>query len=94
MDIERQFSNLRNKFEVSNHAFINKIAAGVADEINEVDGLNVKSSGKTSDGGVIKMNLSGSMITKDSDRHQEVSDEVRRILDKLKNPAYLLSLIK
>lgn len=95
MKASKQCKHINTGFEVSNHAFINQLAAGIQKKIQEkVPGFLIKIGGKSESGSTIKMVLSGSMVTTDADKHQEISNKVRQTIDDLKNPSDLLSTIE
>lgn len=95
MKASRQFKHVNVGFGISNHTFINKIAAGIQQKLQqEVPGLALRMGGKSENGTKIKIMLTGSIATADADQHEEVVTKVRQTIDDLKNPSDLLSLVK
>lgn len=95
MKVSDQTKQVENAFAVSNHTFVNQLAAGLQQKIAEkFPDMIVKSGGKSQDGRNIKLVVSGMKVTKDADELERVNTEVRQMIDDLKNPSDLLSLLE
>lgn len=93
MKVSDQSKHINNQFVISNHAFINQIASGLQKRLaEEVPGLALGLGGKSESGNVINLTLSGVVVAEDGP--EEAEQKIRMIMDKLKNPSELLSLIK
>lgn len=94
MKVSDQLKTVLSHFEVSNHRFLNMIAAGVQNKLQQnIPDMQLKISGKSQDGTIIKLRITGTKITKDADDFDRVSNNVRHTIDGLKNPSDLLSIL-
>lgn len=94
MKASDQIKTIRTNFDVTNHRFINAIAMGVKEKLEQiVPETKFKIGGKSLDGTVIKLQISGTKITKDADELDKVKNDVRQTMDSLKNPANLMSIL-
>lgn len=94
MKVSEQLKYVNDGFEISNHAFLNQIILGVQRKIQQdVPGLSLKAGEKSEAGTKIKVVLTGSVVTADTDEHERISRNINNIVNDLKNPFDLLALI-
>ena len=90
-----QVKAVSNNFEISNHAFVNQLVAGLQKKIGiAVPGLTVGSSAKEATKGKISMIVTGQIIVDDSESLSDVDERVRQVMNSIKNPADLISMIR
>ena len=95
MKVSEQLVSINNGFDISNHTFVNQLMDGLQQEITEiVPNLTVIPMGKEASKGKISVMLKGQIIIEDADSMSSVDDKIRQLMDSLKNPANLLSLLK
>jgi hypothetical protein len=80
--------------QISHHRFLNSIAAGIVEMIEDQTDLKLTSGGKVDSGTQITLTLTGQKTVADEEELERVSNKVRQQFDALKNPADLESLIK
>ncbi len=85
----------QNGFDVSNHKFMNQLATGLQSRVEEtVPDLTMVPTGKTASKGIVSFTLVGQVTLSDADAKDSVNDKVRQLMDTLKNPSNLLSLLQ
>ena len=92
--IKPQLQLANSGFAVSNHRFMNKIASGISTLVEaNIPGLRLEYIGKSVTGNSISANLMGEVLVDDI-KLADVSDKIRGVMQELKNPSNLLSIIK
>ena len=95
MKVSEQLVSINNNFDVSNHTFVNQLMSGLQQEITEtVPNLTIVPIGKEASRGKISVKLVGQITLEDAESMDSVDDKIRQLMDSLKNPADLLSLLK
>lgn len=95
MKVSEQLVPISNGFDVSNHTFVNQIMNGLQQEITEtVPDLTIIPMDKKASKGKISVTLKGQIILEDVADINSVDDKVRQLMNSLKNPSNLLSLLK
>lgn len=90
-NIADQMKIVRLNRDTSDHRFFNLIAAAVKAKLEQqVPGLELHFGGKTINGTQVSAQLTGQMIDEDG----SVDDKVRQVMDGLKNPSTLMSLLE
>lgn len=90
----KQVESIGDKFEISNHSFVNQLIAGLQGRVSQTaPGLKVIPVGKTSSQGKIELTLMGQVTLEDTDSVESATEKTRQLMDSLKNPANLLSLL-
>jgi len=91
----KNFKNISNSFEISNHRFVNSIANGISNLIGQkVPGVKLQYVDKVVSGNSISTILSGQIVVNSQDEYDEISNEIRTVMQGLKNPSNLISIIK
>lgn len=95
MKVSDQLPSVRNHFEVSNHVFVNQLLSGLQDKVgNTVPGLKILPSGKNMSQGQVSVVIGGEIVLENSEDRETAEEKVKQLMDSLKNPANLLSLLK
>lgn len=87
-------TDYKDGFEISNHAFVNAINAGISKKIREVSGLELVPSGKQVNGKNITITLSGQVVLGGSEELNQVDTKIRQFMDSIRNPSNFISLIE
>lgn len=87
-----QITSIRKGFDTSNHTFLSKIAAAVAEKIKADTGLEVILTGKEVNGDTIKAALIGQ--SSDPEENGDIEERVRKTMQSLRNPAALTDLLR
>jgi hypothetical protein len=83
-----------NQFEISNHTFLNQLTTGLQGRVGEtVPGLSIAPIGKKAGKGDISLTLIGQVTLEDETKVESADEKVRQLMDSLKNPSNLLSLL-
>ena len=94
MSVSKNVEMISDNFDVTNHRFMNMIANGVSQLIAQnIPGLQLRHSGKSINGNIMSSVLLGEMIVSE-DELKSVDDKVRNIIQGLKNPANLISVMQ
>ena len=89
-----QVKQIGNNFEISNHTFVNQITSGLQERVAQtVPDLKVIPTGKKASKGNISLTLIGQITLEDAESVESADEKVRQLMDSLKNPSNLLSLL-
>jgi hypothetical protein len=92
--VSNDIKAIGNNFEVSNHTFLGQISSGIQGRVGEtVSGLKVVPTGKKAARGDISVTLVGQVTLEKSDDVETANEKVRQLMDSLKNPSNLISLL-
>jgi len=92
--VSDQAKMVGNHFEISNHTFLNQLTTGLQERVDvAVPGLKVIPIGKKASVGNISLSLTGQITLGDETKVAEADEKVRQLMDSLKNPSNLLSLL-
>lgn len=92
MKVSNQLKQIRSGFEISQHAFLNKVAEAIAEKIKKDTGLELTPVGKEDSGGKISMTLVGQSV--DPEQNGDIEERVRRTMQGLRNPTNLVDLLR
>ena len=92
MKASEQFKLANNGFGVSNHTFINQIAAGIQKRLNNELGIKTKLN-KSHGNSTIEINITGVKVVKDNSEMLQTEKKAESLISNLKNPSNLLSLL-
>lgn len=82
-----EVNNVKRRFEISQHTFINRLATGLAKAItNEVPQLTPMITGRSNKPSEISLVVIANAELKDEKEKSEVQESVRGLVDELKNP--------
>lgn len=85
---------IENQFDVSNHTFLNQLSTGMQQRVGEVvPGLQISPIGKKASKGDISFSLVGQVTLEDETKVEDAEGKVRQLMDSLKNPSNLLTLL-
>lgn len=86
-----QVERIKNNFEVSNHTLLNSVISGLRGEIKQIHpDLVLQLANKKSVRGEVSLILKGQVTLDDS---EDVKDKVKQLINSLKNPSNLISLL-
>jgi hypothetical protein len=92
--VSDQVKLLKSGFEISNHTFVNQITDGLQECVETaVPGLKVSPMGKRASGHDISLTIMGQITLEDEAALEDAENKVRQLMDSLKNPTNLLSLL-
>lgn len=95
MKVQDQIKSVENGFDVSNHTFLNQLTDGLQKRIGEiVPDLSIIPTGKKAGKGNISLTLMGQVTLENMEDKDHMDEKVRQLMNSLKNPAYLLALVK
>ena len=87
-------TTIGNGFEVSNHTFLNQLIGGLQQRVSQTaPGLTISPVDKKSSKGMIELTLIGQVVLEDAESVEDAAEKTRQLLDSLKNPSNLLSLL-
>lgn len=90
-NVADQLKIVRMNRNTTDHRFFNVIAMAVKAKLEEqIPGLELHFGGKTISGSQVSAQLTGQIIDEEGD----IGDKIRQVMDGLKNPAMLMSLLK
>jgi hypothetical protein len=93
--VSSQTKAIGGQFEISNHTLLNQLTTGLQERVSEiVPELNIVPLGKKSSKGNISLTLMGQVVLEDETKVEDTGEKVRQLLDSLKNPSNLLSLLE
>jgi len=93
--VPEQFKLLQQQTDVGWHRLMNILAAGLMRETaDKTGGMVLSLVGKRSQGGKITATLIGTKKFETAEEYSEASEQVREMIDNLKNPANLQTLLK
>ena len=85
---------LADKFEISNHTFLNQLTSGLQERVAmAVPDLEILPMGKQDSRGDISLTIMGQITLEDEAELEDAENKVRQLMDSLKNPTNLLSLL-
>lgn len=71
------------------------LATGIKKRFKErLPDLKLRVGGKTVNGSVITLQITGNIVAEDANDHQRIDDTVRQTIDALRNPSDLLSTLE
>jgi len=92
---ENQFKAMKSSHSVSQHRFISKLANGIKEALeNKVPNLDLRVGSKVVTGNTIELSITGSTTVSDAEEMEETKNDVRRVIDSMKNPSTLLSTLE
>ena len=92
--VSNQVKSIGDHFDISNHTFLNQIIGGLQNRMSRISpDLVINPAGKTSSLGKIKLTLTGQVVLENREDIDDTSDKTRQLMDSLKNPSNLLSLL-
>lgn len=92
--VSDQVKSIGNNFEISNHTFVNQLIAGLQERVDQTaPGLKVIPTNKKMNQGEISLTLMGQVTLDDASQVEDTETKVRQMMDSLKNPSNLLSLL-
>lgn len=90
----KQVKQIGDNFEISNHTFLNQIISGLQERVSETaPGLRISPVGKKNSQGTIELTLVGQVTLEDADSVETATDKTKQLMDSLRNPSNLLSLL-
>lgn len=93
MKLRDQCQSLRQRIDVSHHAFFNLIAQAIQRELNERAKLEMTLTSKTTAKQEIKASLVGQLTTLNQTEFESTERHVRDLITKLRNARALLDLM-
>lgn len=91
----KQVEQISEKFDVSNHIFLNMVSNGIQQKTEQlVPDLLLVPINKKMSKGEISMTLVGQVVLDDANDINNVDNKIRQMMDSLKNPSNLLSLLR
>ena len=92
--VSNQTKLLADKFEISNHTFLNQLTSGLQERVAmAVPDLEILPMGKQDSRGDISLTIMGQITLEDEAELEDAENKVRQLMDSLKNPTNLLSLL-
>lgn len=92
MKLSEQLKAMRNSFEISNHTFVNRIAAGVVKKVANEVAIDTKLT-RQNGGDAIKVKIDGIMTVQSSEEMTTLKSDVDLLIRSLKTDFDLIDLI-
>ncbi len=94
MSKSMEMQQISESFSVSNHKFINSLSDGIIEIISkDVKGLKLRMVDKNESGKTISTSLIGQIVI-DENNKDDIGQRIENIMQRLRNPSNLLSLLK